>query len=559
MDRRLIILSVGMFALGTDSFVMAGVLPQIASGLHVTIPAAGQLTSAYAIAFALLAPVLAAVTAHVPRKTMLLTSLAIFVVANLWTATATSLSMALLSRVLAGLGAALYSPTAAGTAATLVAPERRGRALAIVIAGMTVSTAIGAPIGTFIGGFVDWRWTMVFVAALAVLSAGGVAIFLSRIPMLPAIPLAKRLAPIADPRVGLTLLTTMLFFCAAFVVYTYFSVVFAPAIGGSTTRFGLMLVLWGAAGTVANLRAGRLLDAIGSRRVLAVMLVLVILDFALLPWTATHLATAVVAIAVWGACGWGILVPQQHRLVGIAPAVAPLLLGLNSSATYLGTTFAGLVGAVALRQLGPQALGWVAAAFAVAALVCAELSAARIEAGGGALAGRLDADARPGVPELEVAVGYRPGLVGRIVEMHAEFYARHWQFGAFFERRVAADLAEFVSRIDRPANRIWLALQDDRIVGSVAIDGEDLGGNQAHLRWFILDEGCRGGGVGRRLMVEAVAFCDQAGYEAIQLFTFKGLDAARRLYESFGFTLTSEEVGDQWGSVMTEQQFTRQR
>jgi predicted MFS family arabinose efflux permease len=199
--------------------------------------------------------------------------------------------------------------------------------------------------------------------------------------MLSAIPLARRLAPITDPRVSLTLMTTMLFFCAAFVVYTYFSVVFAPSIAGSTTRLGLMLVLWGAAGTIANLRAGRLLDAIGSRRVLVVMLAMVIVDFALLPWSAVHLATALVAVAVWGACGWGILVPQQHRLVGVAPAVAPLLLGLNSSATYLGTTLAGVVGALTLRELGPQALGWVAAAFAIAALVFAELSAARIRAG----------------------------------------------------------------------------------------------------------------------------------------------------------------------------------
>jgi GNAT superfamily N-acetyltransferase len=141
--------------------------------------------------------------------------------------------------------------------------------------------------------------------------------------------------------------------------------------------------------------------------------------------------------------------------------------------------------------------------------------------------------------------------------MHADFYARHWNFGAFFERRVATNLAEFIGRVDRPANRIWLALQGDRIVGSVAIDGEDLGADQAHLRWFILDDGCRGGGIGRRLMAEAVAFCDRSGFQATQLFTFKGLEAARRLYEDYGFTLTSEEVGDQWGSVVTEQQFTR--
>jgi len=77
------------------------------------------------------------------------------------------------------------------------------------------------------------------------------------------------------------------------------------------------------------------------------------------------------------------------------------------------------------------------------------------------------------------------------------------------------------------------------------------------LRWFILDDGCRGSGVGRQLLSAAVEFCDQQGFDAIQLWTFKGLDAARRLYEAAGFELTMEEQGSQWGSVVTEQQFTR--
>ena len=89
------------------------------------------------------------------------------------------------------------------------------------------------------------------------------------------------------------------------------------------------------------------------------------------------------------------------------------------------------------------------------------------------------------------------------------------------------------------------------------IDGEDLGQQEAHLRWFILDDSCRGTGIGRRLLSEAMAFCDSRQFSAVQLWTFKGLDAARKLYESFGFTLIREWQGEQWGKVMTEQQFTR--
>ena len=168
-------------------------------------------------------------------------------------------------------------------------------------------------------------------------------------------------------------------------------------------------------------------------------------------------------------------------------------------------------------------------------------------------------DGSPAEPQIPVTIstGYLPGMIGRISEMHASFYSRHANFGSFFESKVASGLAEFTSRLSHENNRIWLAVQNGKIVGSVAIDGQDLGNNEAHLRWFILDDGCRGGGIGRKLLSEAMNFCDQQKFAATQLWTFSGLDAARRLYESFGFTLTKEWDGDQWGSRVMEQQFTR--
>lgn len=174
-----------------------------------------------------------------------------------------------------------------------------------------------------------------------------------------------------------------------------------------------------------------------------------------------------------------------------------------------------------------------------------------------ALAQCRDAALAETTPQISLVTGYQPGAIGRIAQMHGEYYARHHDFGAFFEGKVAGGVAEFATRLSSPVNQIWLAMREGKIVGSVAIDGEDLGQQQAHLRWFILDDSCRGTGIGRRLLSEAMAFCDSGQFSAVQLWTFKGLDAARKLYESFGFTLTREWQGDQWGKMMTEQQFTR--
>ena len=158
---------------------------------------------------------------------------------------------------------------------------------------------------------------------------------------------------------------------------------------------------------------------------------------------------------------------------------------------------------------------------------------------------------------LVIAQGYRPGIIGRITEMHAEYYSREAGFGQFFESRVASGLAEFAGRLDKPCNGIWSALDNGRVVGSIAIDGEDLDNNEAHLRWFIMDDGLRGQGTGRALISAAVAFCDRNKFAKTRLWTYKSLDAARKLYEDHGFVLEEEFSGTQWGKEVMEQVFSR--
>lgn len=160
-------------------------------------------------------------------------------------------------------------------------------------------------------------------------------------------------------------------------------------------------------------------------------------------------------------------------------------------------------------------------------------------------------------PALQIVSGYQPGTIGRIAEMHARYYSRSVGFGAYFEARVASGLAEFSARLDSPRNGLWLALQAGRIVGSVAVDGEDLGGGKAHLRWFIVDDGLRGLGAGRQLLDQAMAFCDHQAFAETHLWTFQGLDAARKLYEACGFTLAEQWPGQQWGTPVVEQRFVR--
>jgi len=155
----------------------------------------------------------------------------------------------------------------------------------------------------------------------------------------------------------------------------------------------------------------------------------------------------------------------------------------------------------------------------------------------------------------QLKTGYIPGLVGRVADMHASYYARHWNFTACFETGVATEMSEFINRYDDSRDCCWSALIDQKIEASITIDGIDADSKGAHLRWFIASDAARGKGIGAQLIGLAMDFCRQHGYKRVYLHTFEGLEAARHLYESAGFTLVETQSGDQWGTRVEEQRY----
>jgi len=162
----------------------------------------------------------------------------------------------------------------------------------------------------------------------------------------------------------------------------------------------------------------------------------------------------------------------------------------------------------------------------------------------------------PSVTNIEFKItGYVPGAIGRITELHASYYKKHWDFDLFFESKVAMELSEFLNRFNPAHDGFWLVMIGEKIVGGTAIDGKEAKTRGARLRWFIVDPGYQGRGVGQRLLGEAVAFCRTANIHRIYLHSFAGLDAARHLYEQFGFVLREEKQDETWGKTVTEQAF----
>ncbi|MEU8435376.1 MFS transporter [Streptomyces sp. NPDC029216] len=365
-------LATAMFAIGTDSFVIAGILPDAAHSLDVPTTTAGWLLTAYALTYALLGPVMATLTTRWPRRTLFLTGFTIFTTGNLITATIPVFGVALAARALAGLGGAMITPAAIAAATALAPPERRGRAIATVMTGLSAATALGAPLGTALASLTgNWRTTMLFVTTLGLLAAAGTTL-LPTLPTPPTIPLRTRLTPLTDQRIGLTLLTTLLAYTGLYTVYSYIGPSLDRATHNNGTTLAALLFVWGLAATAGTLTSGTLTDRYGSRRIINTAITIAAINFALLPWTSAHLPTTLAALAIWGASGWGLLAPQTHRLITALPTAAPLLTGLASATVYTGVSLAPLAGQAGITTLGAHWLGPIGAAFLILGLGAAE-------------------------------------------------------------------------------------------------------------------------------------------------------------------------------------------
>ncbi|GAA0482665.1 MFS transporter [Streptomyces sp. NPDC046215] len=386
------VLGFATFAIGTDEFVLAGVLPELGDDLGVSIGTAGQVVTVFALTCALLAPILATATATRQRRGVLMSAVAVYLVGNVATALAPTFVTVLLAQMVAAVGAGLFVPTAAVTAAALVPPGRQGRAIAAVTTGFTAATALGAPIGTAVGGYLGWRATMWFVAALAVLGLIGVrALVPARVSAPAPEGLKQRLAPLKDRRVLAILATTLIGFTAIYIPYTYIAAVFEPATGGSGDKLAILMFTLGVIGTLGNLGAGALADRLGGRGVVAVALLWLTVSLVIFPLTTGHYATALGMIVVYGVAAFAITTPQQHRLITLNPESASVLVSLNAAILYLAISLSGVVGAVGISWAGADVLPLIAAGLAVVALLVSELghrmSHRRPDAPGGTAAG----------------------------------------------------------------------------------------------------------------------------------------------------------------------------
>lgn len=151
--------------------------------------------------------------------------------------------------------------------------------------------------------------------------------------------------------------------------------------------------------------------------------------------------------------------------------------------------------------------------------------------------------------------GYYPGVVGEITAAHAVYYYENWGFDVTFETEVGRELSDFISKFDGYRDGFWVASKNREFAGAIAIDGHSAFSEGARLRWFIVIPDFQRKGIGKKLIGRALEFCRHRRYPKVNLWTFKGLDGARRIYEAAGFQLCEENAAAQWGQNIKVQRF----
>ncbi|WNV75489.1 MFS transporter [Geodermatophilus sp. DSM 44513] len=369
-------LALGGFAIGTTEFVTMGVLPEIAAGVGVDIPTAGQVISAYALGVVVGAPVIAALGARLPRRGLLVALMAAFLLGNLGSALAAGHTSLLLARFVSGLPHGAYFGVASLVAASLVRAELRGRAVSSVMLGLAVATVAGVPAATWLGQTLGWRaayW------AVVVLAAATVAAVLALVPATPGrseVTVATELAALRRPQVLLTLLVATVGFGGVFAVYSYIAPLTTEEAGLPRGAVPWVLLIFGVGGVLGTVLGGRLADVALFRSLVGAMVTLGGL-LAVVALVGGRAPALLVTLFLLSGTASVLVVTLQLRLMEVAGDAQMLGAALNHSAlnaaNALGAWVGGVVIAAGLGWTAPAAVGTGLAAVGLVALAASAL------------------------------------------------------------------------------------------------------------------------------------------------------------------------------------------
>ncbi|MFR0717739.1 MFS transporter [Pseudomonas putida] len=369
INLPLIALAIGAFGIGVTEFAPMGMLPSIATGLGVSIPAAGLLVSAYALGVLIGAPLMTLATVKIPRRYLLIGLMAIFTLGNLMSAVASDYLSLMLARVVTSLNHGAFFGVGAVVAASVVAPEKRAGAVAAMFMGLTLATIGGVPLATWFGEMFGWRTAFWGIAGLGVVAMATLAYALPNVPLPKGDGVMAEIRVLGRGPVLAALALTVVGSSAMFTVFTYIAPILHDQAQASTRFITGMLVLFGVGLTLGNMWGGKAADR-SIDRTLIVSLVVLIAVLLVFPLVLGWAVPTALAILLWGAASFALVPPLQMRVMEAAKDAPNLASAVNIGAFNLGNAVgAALGGAVINAGLGYPAISFAGATMAALGLV----------------------------------------------------------------------------------------------------------------------------------------------------------------------------------------------
>ena len=339
----LLALAVGAFGIGTTEFSPMGLLPVIARGVDVSIPAAGMLISAYAIGVMVGAPLMTLLLSHRARRSALVFLMAIFTVGNVLSAMAPDYTLLLLSRIVTSLCHGAFFGLGSVVAASVVPKHKQASAVATMFMGLTIANIGGVPAATWMGETIGWRMSFLATACLGVVAMLGLWFSLPQGSSGERPDVRRELSVLVRPQVLTALLTTVLGAGAMFTLYTYIAPVLHTVTGASPLFVTSMLILIGVGFSIGNYLGGKFADraVVGT---LKGFLLLLMAIMAAIPWLAQTHAGAALSMLVWGAATFAVIPPLQMRVMRVAHDAPGLSSSVNIGAFNLGNALGAAAG-----------------------------------------------------------------------------------------------------------------------------------------------------------------------------------------------------------------------
>lgn len=375
MNFRVYIMAVAAMAVGLVELIVGGILPTMAADLNISLSAAGQLITFFAITYAISGPVLYVLTSRFERKRLYLTSLFVFFLANIFTYLSQSFTLIMLARVITAASTSLVVVLSVTIAARIATKKHQAKAIGLIYVGISSSLVFGVPLGVLVTEQFGWRVIFLAVAIMSLLAMFLIALALGRMSGQESVPLSQQIKSLKAPKLLSAQLATVFMLTGHFTLYAYFTPYLQEAMQLSPQWISIAYFAFGIAAVAGGMLGGVLADKLGNKKAIIVVLASFSLSMFSLPLSTTSLWLFIPSMMLWGGISWSLAPAIQSYLISCDPRNGEVQQSFNSSAIQIGISFGSAIGGIIISYTGStEHMAYIGGLIVLSALACALLS-----------------------------------------------------------------------------------------------------------------------------------------------------------------------------------------